>query len=50
LGEEIDVHFVHGSEIFHVGEVDIVLDHLLEGGSGELEHLFEVLQDLSLWI
>lgn len=31
LGEEIDVHFVHGSEIFHVGEVDIVLDDLLEG-------------------
>jgi hypothetical protein len=30
LGEEIDVDFVHGSKVFHIGEVDIVLDNLLE--------------------
>jgi hypothetical protein len=48
LRQEVNVDFVHSSEILHVGKVDIVLDDLLERGAGELKNLLQVLEDSSL--
>jgi hypothetical protein len=48
LRQEINVDLVHGSEVLHVGKVDIVLDDLLERGAGQLENLLQVLEDGSL--
>lgn len=48
LREELDVGLVHGGEILHVGDVNIVLDDLLKGRSRQLEDLLEVLQNSAL--
>jgi hypothetical protein len=49
LRQEIDVDFVHRSKVLHVGEVDIVLDDLLQRGAGQLKNLLQVLEDSSLF-
>lgn len=48
LRQEINVNFVHGGEVLHVGKVDVVLDDLLERGAGQLENFLQVLKDSSL--
>jgi hypothetical protein len=48
LRQEVDVNLVHGGEIFHVRQINIVFDHLLERRAGKFENLLQVLQDGSL--
>jgi hypothetical protein len=48
LREEINVHLIHGGEVLHVGEIDVILDDLLERGAGKLEDLLQVLENCSL--
>lgn len=53
LGQEGNVGLVHGGKVLHVGQVDIVLDHLVQAGAGQLQDLLEILQYRSLvyvWI
>lgn len=45
LGQELNVHLVHGGKVLHISQVDIVLDNLLERRARELEHLLEVLKN-----
>src|SRR5262245_28397073 len=33
LGQKVNVHLVHGGKVLHVGEVDVVLDDLVERGA-----------------
>jgi hypothetical protein len=49
LWQELNVDFVHGGEVFHIGKVDIVLDDLLKRRSRELKDFFEVLQNGPLY-
>lgn len=48
LGQEINVHFVHGGEILHIGQIDIVFDNLIERRASQFENFLEVLQDGAL--
>ena len=48
LREEINVRLIHGGEVLHVGEIDVELDDLLEGRTGKLEDLLQVLESCSL--
>lgn len=48
LGKEFNVDLVHGCEILHICEVDIVLDHLFKRRPRELQDLLEILQDSPL--
>ena len=48
LREEINVHLIHGGEVFHVGEIDVILDDLLERRAGKLEDFLQVLENCSL--
>lgn len=49
LRQKINVDLIHGGKVLHIGEVDIVLDNLLERGARQLENFFQVLEDSSLF-
>jgi hypothetical protein len=49
LGQEINVHLVHGSKVLHIRQVNIVLDDLFKRGSGKFQDFLEVLEDSALY-
>lgn len=50
LRQKINVDLIHGGEVLHIREVDIVFDNLLQRGAGQLENFLEVLENSSLFV
>ena len=45
LWQKFNIHLIHSCEIFHVPEINVVFNHLLQRRSWQFEDLFEVLQN-----
>ena len=45
LWQRFNIHLIHSCKIFHVGELNIVFNHLFQRRSWQFEDLLEVLQN-----